>query len=205
MRLGIYGGTFSPIHYGHIRAAKDFLGALELDRLLIIPTATPPHKAAVIGASAKDRLEMARIAFYGADSRIEVSDFEISRGGKSYTVNTLKSFAPGNELYMLVGTDMFLTLDSWFESEKIFELSDIVLMRREDEPETSELIQRKTYEYKSRFGARIHFIDDRPFPVSSTALRAMISAGEDIRSLVPDGVAEYIEKNALYKEKSNDH
>ena len=75
MRLGIYGGTFSPIHYGHIRAAKDFLGAFGLDKLLIIPTATPPHKAAVEGASAKDRLEMARIAFYGADSRIE--DFPV--------------------------------------------------------------------------------------------------------------------------------
>ena len=109
-KLGIYGGTFSPIHNGHIRAAEKFLSDIDLDRLLIMPAAIPPHKAAD-GVSGEDRLEMARIAFEGADPRLEVCDFEVRREGRSYTINTLEHFtSPDRRIYMLVGTDMLLTL-----------------------------------------------------------------------------------------------
>ena len=199
MRLGIYGGTFSPIHLGHVRAAEDFLNEFGLDKLLVIPTALPPHKAEVAGASAEDRLEMARLAFMGHD-RIEVSDYEIARGGKSYSVLTLERFKPGNELFMLVGTDMFLTLDRWFRAEEIFRLADIVLKRREDDPVTGADIASKTIEYTERFGARIHIMDDAAFPVSSTGLRELIRDGKPTDGLLPDSVADYISENNLYKE-----
>ena len=199
MRLGIYGGTFSPIHLGHVRAAEDFLNEFGLDKLLVIPTALPPHKAEVAGASAEDRLEMARLAFMGHD-RIEVSDYEIARGGKSYSVLTLERFKPGSELFMLVGTDMFLTLDKWFRAGEIFRLADIVLKRREDDPDTAADIASKTIEYTERFGARIHIMDDAAFPVSSTELRELIRDGKPTDGLLPDSVADYISENHLYKE-----
>ena len=198
MKLGIYGGTFSPIHMGHVCAAEDFLREFGLERLLVIPTSTPPHKAEVVGASAEDRLEMARLAFMDSDSRIEVSDFEIRRGGKSYTVNTLENFATGNELYMLVGTDMFLTLDLWYHSEEIFRLSDIVLKRRDGGD--GRLIADKADEYRRRFGARIHIMEDAPLEISSTELRGLIRSGRPTEGLIPDSVAEYIAANHLYKE-----
>lgn len=199
MKLGIYGGTFSPIHFGHIRAAENFLNSFGLDKLLVIPTALPPHKAEVVGASADDRLWMARLAFAGHD-RVEVSDYEITRGGKSYSVLTLEHFKPGNELYMLVGTDMFLTLDEWFRSADIFSLADIVLKRRECDSQTDRLIARKADEYRARFGARIHIMDGAPFEVSSTGLRELIRDGKPTGRFIPESVADYIAKNHLYKE-----
>lgn len=198
MKLGIYGGTFSPIHMGHITAAREFLDRFELDRLCVIPTALPPHKAEVAGATAGDRLEMARIAFSDSDPKIEVSDFEIKREGKSYTVFTLEHFAPGNELYMLVGTDMFLTLDEWYRAPDIFGLADIVLKRREDESDSGGLILRKTDEYKTRFGARIHMIDEPALEISSTRLRELLRSGEPTDGLIPESVMEYIRENHLY-------
>lgn len=198
MKLGIYGGTFSPIHMGHVTAAHDFINRFELDRLFVIPTALPPHKAEVAGASANDRLEMARIAFADSDPRIEVSDFEIRREGKSYTIYTLEHFAPGNELFMLVGTDMFLTLDEWYRAPDIFKLADIVLKRREADRTSDRLISDRKYEYNTRFGARIHVIDVPALEISSTRLRELLCAGEPTGSLIPDGVLKYIRKNHLY-------
>ncbi len=203
MKLGIYGGTFSPIHMGHVLAAQSFLESLELDRLLIMLTALPPHKSEVLGASAEDRLEMAKRAFKGCDERIIISDFEISRGGKSYTINTLEHFAPGNELFLLVGSDMFLTLDEWRRAEDIFSLADIVLKRRENDPETNILIKCKSDEYRSRFGARIHFIAAPTLEVSSTELRERIAAGGSDDALLPCGVSEYIREKGLYGQKAH--
>lgn len=197
-RFGIYGGTFSPIHAGHIRAAEIFLRDMRLDRLLIMPAAVPPHKAAD-GVSGEDRLEMARIAFRDADSRLEVSDFEVRRDGKSYTICTLENFAEKNRtIFLLVGTDMFLTLPEWRRAEDIFRLADIVLMRRESKADAALEIDEKKAEYIDKYGARIHVIDEPPLEVSSTMLRARIKSGEPTDGLIPDGVAAYIKEHGLY-------
>lgn len=199
-KLGIYGGTFSPIHNGHIRAAEKFLSDIDLDRLLIMPAAIPPHKAAD-GVSGEDRLEMARIAFEGADPRLEVCDFEVRREGRSYTINTLEHFtSPDRRIYMLVGTDMFLTLPEWRRAEDIFRLADIVLMRRERLDETGRLIAEKKLGYERDFGARIHIIDEEPLEMSSTELREKLRRGEPVDKLIPDGVARYIREKKLYTE-----
>lgn len=198
MKLGIYGGTFSPIHMGHILAAESFLKEFELDRLMVIPTALPPHKAEVDGASAAERLRMTELAFDGQE-KVEVSNFEILRGGKSYSVNTLEQFKSGNELYMLVGTDMFLTLDEWFRPDEIFRLADIVLKRRENDSTFDELILQKSKEYADRFKARIHFINSPAFEISSTKLREMIRENRSLDGLVPKKAEEYIYANKLYK------
>jgi len=200
MKLGIYGGTFSPIHTGHVRAAGAFLDAMALDRLLVIPTAVPPHKAEVAGADAAARLTMARLAFADSDARLAVSDYEISREGKSYTVYTLEHFtAPDTTLYLLVGTDMFLTLAKWFRAEDIFRLADIVLMRRETDAGLTGLLSETAADYRARFGARIHEIDEPPLVISSTELRERLRAGLPTGGMLPDAVAEYIAKNNLYR------
>ncbi len=199
-QIGIYGGTFSPVHSGHVRAADSFLGCIGLDRLYIVPTALPPHKAAVDGASDADRLEMLRLAF--ADDRggrLEVSDWEISRHGKSYTIYTLEHFTrPERELYMLVGTDMFLTLSQWYRAADIFALATIALMRREDDRSLDAAVDECRRHYTVDFGARIVTIDRAPVEVSSTELRRRIAAGEPLEGLVPTPVAEYIRQHRLY-------
>lgn len=203
-RLGIYGGSFSPIHEGHVRAALAFLDAMELDKLLIVPTANPPHKT-VDGATAEERFEMARLAFCETDAyksgRIEVSDYEMTREGKSYTVYTLEHFTSHErELYMLVGTDMFLSLYRWFRSEDIFSLADIVLMRRECDAEIGETLSEKRREYEEKFGARIHEIDEPPVVISSTEIRTRLRSGSSAQEHIPDAVEKYIRTNNLYKE-----
>jgi nicotinate-nucleotide adenylyltransferase len=199
-RIGIYGGTFSPIHSGHVRAALAFLKSMELDRLYVIPTASPPHKSEVAGANSKDRLEMVRLAFSDvADRRIEVSDFEIKREGKSYSIYTLEHFSkPGREIFMLVGTDMFLTLHEWYRAEDIFRIARIVLMRREHDNSLLSAINEKIQEYKEKYGANISIIDVPPLEISSTRLREMLQNGDPVDGLIPDNVIKYITDNNLY-------
>lgn len=203
-KLGIYGGAFSPIHEGHVRSALAFLEAAKLDRLLIVPTANPPHKT-VEGASARERFEMVRLAFENEaayiDGRIRISDFEMTREGKSYTVYTLEHFAsPERELYMLVGTDMFLSLHRWFRAQDIFRLARIVLMRRENETENDLLIEEKKKQYTESFGACVYEIQQTPTVISSTELRCRLRGGSESEELIPDAVEAYIRKNNLYKD-----
>lgn len=203
-KLGIYGGTFSPIHFGHMKAALEFLRGMELDKLLVIPTAKPPHKAEVAGASSGDRLSMTMLAFSECEEykegKIQVSDFEIAKGDKSYTVHTLEHFhREGQLIYLLMGTDMFLTLDRWYRAEDIFALAEIVLFRREDEAEALAEIEKKSREYKEKFAAGIHVINGMPIEISSTELRGKISRGEDISKFVPEKVCGYISEKRLYK------
>ncbi len=202
-RFGIYGGSFSPIHTGHVRAARAFLDTMELDKLLIMPSAQSPHKITDPRASAEDRLTMCKLAFRDdADylsGRLEVSDFEVKRGGKSYTVYTLEQFsAPGRRLYFLVGTDMFLTLSEWFRAEDIFSLADIVLIRRENDAVCTQRLKESQLEYEGLYGARIHEINEPPTVVSSTELRERIDVGIPLGELIPSMVEDYIIKNSLY-------
>lgn len=197
-RTGIYGGTFAPPHNGHVHAARCFAEEMDLDKLYIMPTFIPPHKTGEPGDNPSDRLEMARLAFAGIE-RTVVSDFEILRGGKSYTVNTLEHFYGDGELMFLCGTDMFLSLGKWYRPERIFELADIVFMRREraSEPIDNQISDACEY-YKRNFGARVTMLKAPAIELSSTEVREAASSGRDIGGLVPAPVAEYIRKKGLY-------
>ena len=197
--LAIYGGTFSPPHLGHVRDAEALSRSVEPDRLLIIPAAVPPHKAPVSGAEAADRLAMCRLAFSHIPNT-EISDMELMRSGKSYTVDTLRLLsAVPRRIIMLVGTDMFLTLDSWYCAEEIFALAEIAVIRREREDDATRSVLQKADEYQRKHGARIHFIEAEPFEISSTALRACIVEGKDVSHYLPGAVEEYIKKCHLYQ------
>lgn len=198
-RVGLYGGTFSPPHRGHVNAAAEFVQKMDLDVLYVMPANIPPHKEVLNPVPAEDRLEMCRIAF-GEVERAIVSDYEIRKAGVSYTVDTLRHLASEeNELFMLCGDDMMLTLDRWREAEEIFRLTSIVCMRRYDTDDAP--LQEKRAEYRSLYGAKVHFIKACPIPVSSTEIREMIKDGAAAEGeyLHPD-VIKFIVEKGLYAE-----
>ena len=154
-RIGIYGGTFSPPHNGHIKAAKAFMEQMWLDILYVIPTFVPPHKEMECAVSAEHRLEMCRLAFSDMEG-VYVSDLEIRRGGTSYTVDTLKELSgEDRRLFLLCGTDMILTLGSWRSPKEIFELSYPVYIRREKDPLLDERIVKTIGEYRETYGKMV--------------------------------------------------
>ena len=198
--LGLYGGTFAPIHLGHVHAARAFYDTLALDRLLVIPAFIPPHKPAAAGDTPADRLRMAELAFADDPRSITISDYEIRSRGKSYTYRTLRHFtAAGTRLTFLCGTDMFLTLDTWRKPEVIFSLARIAHIRRQiDSEETEARIAEKTGQYRRVFHADIIESPSDPVAISSTEVRTVCRTGGSPEGLVPAAVAAYIRENRLY-------
>ena len=198
MRTGIFGGTFSPIHNGHIKAAKAFLSELSLDVLYVIPDRIPPHKQISGNDDPWLRLEMVKKAFED-EEKIVVTDVELRREGKSYTVETLPEFTGNGELFMLIGTDMFLSFDRWYRFRDIFAMCSLVLMVRESrESSLRAEIDAKKAIYES-MGAKIYELTAEPFPISSTELRAKIAAGEDTGEYLPECVRSFIDEKGLYR------
>lgn len=200
MKLGIFGGTFSPPHKGHISAAEKFISQCKLDKLLIIPAYIAPHKERICADIPLHRLNMSRIAFSCLGEKAEVSDIEISRGGKSYTFDTLSALKDGGDLFLLCGTDMIMSFDSWYRFEDIFNICTVVVCERyyASRDEICAL-QSKIAFFKERYGAKIETLSGASVPMSSTDLRAMIKAGKDVSALVGDGVMEYIKEKELYR------
>jgi len=197
-RIGIYGGTFSPPHNGHIEAAKAFMEQMWLDILYVIPTAIPPHKEMEVEVSAAHRLEMCRLAFSGIEG-VYVSDMEIVRGGRSYTVETLRELTgEDRRLFLLSGTDMVLTLDQWREPEEIFRLSYPVYVRRDTDASLDGILIQKIAEYHQKYGKVVRKIVVEPTELSSSDVRRAIKEGSDISKLVPPTVKKYITDNHLY-------
>ena len=200
MRLGIFGGTFSPPHIGHVRACEAFAKAASLDKILVMPTLIPPHKSYDGEVSSDERLEMARLAFSHIPS-VEISDMEIRRGGRSYTYLTLEELSgEGVELYFLCGTDMLLSLDTWMNFRRVFELCTVCYVRREGDRENDEKIPQRIKEYRDKYGAKIIEIENRAFEISSTDIRRAIKDNDsEALSKIPVGVLSYINKRGLYR------
>ena len=198
MRIGIYGGTFSPPHNGHIKAAKAFMEQMWLDILYVIPTAIPPHKEMSVAVSAEDRLAMTRLAFADMDG-VYVSDMEIQRGGKSYTVDTLRELSgEDRRLFLLCGTDMMLTLDRWRSPEEIFKLSYPVYIRRDNDRTLDDVIIQKIAEYNEKYGKVVRRIVADPVELSSSDVRRRLQTGQSTAQLLPPSVEKYISDNHLY-------
>ena len=199
MKTGIYGGTFNPIHNGHLHIVEEFRRGLGLDRVLLIPTRVPPHKAAPDLASAGERFAMCRLAAQGKPW-LELSDIEMRREGKSYTAETLEELSvlyPQDQFYLLMGEDMFLTLDRWYRAETIFRLAAACASPRSRDG--MEPLRQKALDYTARFGARC-FLEHIPYlPISSTQVRQAVARGEDVSGLVPQAVAAYMKERGLYR------
>ena len=199
LKLGIYGGTFSPPHIGHLRAAESFIRGAKLDKLLVMPDFLPPHKSEYGSVTAEDRLNMCRIAF-SALPNTDVSNFEVMKGGMSYTYLTLEAFAGSDtDLYFLCGTDMFLTLDKWRCPEIIFDLATICFVRREGDTSNDAIIEKKISEYRERFSARILELPHDVLQASSTELRLELWNDGAVTNIIDASVLEYIRERGLYK------
>ena len=198
MKIAIFGGSFDPVHAEHVqiaRAAREKLGA---DKVIVVPAGQPPHKKERHLAPAAARLEMARLAFAGI-SGCEVSPFEINAGGTSYTVRTVRRFReryPQDELYLLVGADMLRDFYTWKQPEEILSQATLVACGREGDPADFSKEQKR---FSARFGRRFLTLGYTGAAVSSTQVRVLCAFGEDVRSLVPAEVADYIDAGELYR------
>ena len=197
-KIGIYGGTFNPPHTGHLQAAKQAVEVLDLDLLLMIPDRIAPHKDIPAGSpTPEQRLEMLRIALAG-EEKILPSDIELRREGVSYTYLTLEALKeayPDGELILLMGTDMFLTLDAWKEPERICELATLGVFYRGEKGEKEKILaQKAALEAK---GAKVELVENDIINISSTQLRRLL-AFHAADEFLPAGVGEYIRENGLY-------
>ena len=189
MRLGVFGGTFDPPHIGHLIVASDVCAVLDLDRVVFVPSAAPPHKRGRVNASAEQRLEMVRAAV-AADPRFEVDDLELRREGESYSVDTLREFRarePDAELFFIIGADQLREMDRWRQPEEVARLATLVVMSRAGD------------EADGHVAFPVRAVAVTRIDLSATRIRERIERGEPIRYLVPDAVREIIEREKLYR------
>jgi nicotinate-nucleotide adenylyltransferase len=205
-KVGIFGGTFNPIHSGHVKAALGFIEAAGLDRLIVIPDKIPPHKIIVGEDHPEIRFHMTKLAFdeVNKDGKITVSDMEIRREGKSFSYYTMKELTEAGvgELYLYCGTDMLLSFDKWFRFEDLLSMCTLAYAGREVQSEALRReVEDKITLLREKYGARILVIPLDPIATSSSEVRDLIANGEDASHLLPPVVYEYIKENKLY---SND-
>lgn len=196
MRIGILGGTFNPPHLGHLICAQEAYIELELDRVTLIPARIPPHKPVEDEPGPAHRLELCRVAV-GDDERFDVSDVEITREGRSYTVDTLEllhSQDPESELFLIVGGDIAAGLPKWRAPERVLSLATLAVAGRRgtSRAEVDEALSGLPG------GERTEFFQMPTISVSSTVLRRRVRAGQPIRYYVPDPVVSYIDHHRLY-------
>ena len=217
-RLGLFGGTFNPIHYGHLRSAEEVSEALDLSRVWFIPAALPPHKTGAEVTPFEVRLAMTRLAV-GRHPRLAVSDAEGRRPGKSYSIETLrhfrKEFGPRAELYFILGLDAMLEIALWKDYRELFTLSHFVVLDRPgyDRELLGELLTKEVHPefrplssgggFRHPGGNLVLLQATTLMDISATRIRSLVRQGGSIRYLLPDPVRRFILKNTLYKVDEN--
>lgn len=200
-KIGIFGGSFNPPHLGHVLAVQEFQRVLGLDRVLLIPAAIPPHKQLTANSpDAAVRLAMTRLAFEKLPYA-EVSDIELRRDGPSYTADTVAALQeqyPNDELFLLMGTDMFCSFESWYEPQRIADAAVLAVAYRGKDDLAA--VRACAERLKSTFGARIVPAENRCLPYSSTSVRAMLAFG-CAESYLEPAVMRYILAHGLYDTK----
>ena len=199
-QIGLFGGSFNPIHNGHLHLVTSVREALKLDGVLLMPAGTAPHKDTAEYAPAEDRLQMCRLAAQTAPW-MSVSDYEIRKCGKSYTVETLRALTaaqPDTDWTLMIGSDMLLTFDTWREWREILRLARVCAVSRET-GDLHELFAKAETLRAECPDAVISVLRTAPFPVSSTEIRRKIRCGEDCACVLPENVVQYICERGLYR------
>jgi nicotinate-nucleotide adenylyltransferase len=211
VRIGVYGGTFDPVHYGHLRTALEVRESLALDEVRMLPCRLPAHRSDP-GASAEQRRAMLEVALAGAaDSGLVLDDRELKREGPSYMVDTLRSFRsefPEATLCLIIGADAFLGLEGWSRWEQLFELAHIAVMGRPGSENTG-MSPRLIEEWSSRSSTdisdlsssqsgRIYPVEVTRLAISATRIRDLLGRGSSVRFLLPEVVTDYIRQQGLY-------
>ena len=213
-KIGIFGGTFNPIHYGHLRVAEEVRQVFALQKIYLVPSARPPHKGETGVVAAEHRLAMVRRArrgnpFFGSSS------YECRKGGTSYSVETLAYFGKrfiGAELYFVIGWDAWCEIGTWYSFSELFSLANFIVISRHGmgselgdfaEPLfpfalKDEFCYEEDACYRHISGHTLHFTAVTRLDISSSQVRSETAAGRSLRYLVPDGVANYIYQNGLY-------
>lgn len=205
-KIGVYGGTFNPVHIGHLNAAKTALEELDLDEVLFIPVNLPPHKKSLNLVSSKDRLEMLRLALI-KDSRFKISKIEIDRQGLSYTIDTLKELEKiyGVKLYFIMGSDSYISFESWYKWREILQTASLVVIKRPGYEIKKEKLLKDGYleEEKNRFSHGIYknifFMDIKGIDISSTRIREVVDNSQKLMEYTGKRVSKYIERKGLYR------
>jgi nicotinate-nucleotide adenylyltransferase len=221
MNVGLFGGTFNPVHLGHLRTIREVTEAFNLSKTLFIPAALPPHKPVRNVAAAADRMEMIRLAI-GHVRDFETSDIELNRSGLSYTIDTVKHYLTAtqtsNHFFLILGMDAFLEIDTWKSFRDLLRLIPMIVMTRPGSRGAENKFGWKAAEdfireiisdqyAKTASGKRfehgeyqpIHLADVSPLDISGTRIRQMVHAGRSIQFLVPEKVERYILQRRLYK------
>jgi nicotinate-nucleotide adenylyltransferase len=214
MRIGILGGTFNPIHMAHLRIAEEVRERFDLERVILVPASTPPHKPLAGDLPFSVRYRMVELAIAGNPS-LSVSDIEGKREGKSYSIDTINYFRdeyPGDQLYFVIGSDSFLDIGTWFRYEEIFSLCNMVVVERPASALLSlcssllpEVLADFSYDEAEKrlghlSGHSVHYLKGVPLNISSSDIRGLAAKGRSIRYLVPDQVDKFIKENRLYTE-----
>ena len=211
MRVGLFGGSFNPIHIGHLRAAEEVREELALDLVYFVPAAIQPLKTQAEFAGAEHRLEMVRLATKG-NRHFMVSDAEIRRAGRSYTIDTAKHFTTTlrhqAQIFILMGSDQFLELETWKDCDELVKLCSIAVHTRLRDGEAAAKVSlaalnrfgyiREQDHYVNPGGQTLSFVQTTFFPISATQIRQKIQNNESINYLLPGDVVDYIRRHALY-------
>jgi nicotinate-nucleotide adenylyltransferase len=213
LRLGLLGGTFNPIHLGHLRGVEAVREVFELERVYFVPAAVPPHKNEKIEVSAAHRFEMARLAIED-NPGFRISDIELTREGKSYSIDTLHHFRkqyPGAELYFVVGLDSFLEVMTWKRYQDLFSVCHFVVLNRIGS-ERGKLKALASHPFWAEFrhlggekqwiyspsGLSTHFLDRPLMDISSSEIRERIRGGRSVRYMMQEKVEAYVNENGFY-------
>ena len=210
MAIGIFGGTFDPVHLGHLRAAEEIRETFGLERVYFVPASIPPHKRGKRIAGIDQRVEMLKIAIRG-NAHLRLSELEIRRGGVSYSIDTVETFEKRyGEVYFILGNDAFLEIGTWRRCEELFSHAHFVIMLRPMKGEHADfealpdavrqgarVIDDKTLEHVS--GRRIYLKRVTQLDISSTRIREAARRGKSIKYLVPERVERFIDQRGLYK------
>ena len=227
MRLGLFGGTFDPVHLGHLRSAEEVKEEYALDEVCFVPCGVPPHRSGRPGAAPHHRLEMVRLAV-AARPGLGVSDIEVTRPGASYSIDTVRHFlatlGQGDDLYLILGLDAFLLIGSWKDWRELLALTHVIVTSRpgfgDELPyEKIPVVVREAFCYhplrfegpfrfdgpvrsgfRNEFGKEILFKRLTDVSVSASAIRELLGKGKSIRGLVPSEVQRYVEDRNLYSE-----
>jgi nicotinate-nucleotide adenylyltransferase len=213
MKLGLFGGSFNPIHNAHLRIAAEARAACRLDRVIFIPAADPPHKPVAGNVSFEHRAAMVSMAI--ADNpAYATSTIEAERRGKSYSIDTIRIFrerCPGDNLFFIIGADSFLDIGTWHRYSEIFSLCSLVVVNRpgcpinphDTLPEAARdafTVDSATGNLNHSSGTKVFFITGSPLDLSSTDIRRLVAAGDDITRYVPSEVAAYILRQRIYQQ-----
>ncbi|MCX8117402.1 MAG: nicotinate-nucleotide adenylyltransferase [Desulfobacterota bacterium] len=213
-KVGLFGGTFNPIHLGHLRGAEEIREGFGLDEVIFIPSANPPHKPPEEILDARHRVEMVRLAI-SSNPFFSLSEIELKRPGKSYTIDTLRHFCGegSDDHYFIMGGEAFGEIETWKDYKELFVLSHFIVMLRhgcEASPDVSALPEtlRSEFRYDLELkawvhpsGKRLYFREISFLDISSTKVRELIERGASVRYLIPPEAEAYLRKHALYRKE----